>query len=75
MLNWKVYFTKNAANQARKLNKKVITVLDLLIEDLRENGPFPGKNWPNYGKLKGQKSDIRHCHLVKGKPTWYVAGQ
>lgn len=69
-MNWKVYFSRNAAKQALKLNKKVISILDLLIEDLRENGPFPGKQWPNYGKLKSQKGDFRHCHLMKGKPTY-----
>jgi mRNA-degrading endonuclease RelE of RelBE toxin-antitoxin system len=69
-MNWNVYFSRNAAKQAEKLNKKIMSILGLLIEDLRENGPFPGKQWPNYGKLQGQKTDIRHCHLVKGKPTY-----
>ena len=69
-MNWKVYFTIKASKQAIKLNKKVVSVLDLLIEDLRENGPFPGKHWPNHGKLEGQKDDIRHCRLIKGKPTY-----
>lgn len=69
-MNWNVYFSKNAAKQANKLNKKVISILSLLIEDLRANGAIPGKNWPNYGKLKNNKLDIRHCHLIKGKPTY-----
>jgi hypothetical protein len=69
-MNWNVYFSRIAAKQAAKLNQKVISILDLLIEDLREKGPAPGKQWPNYGKLKGQKLDVRHCHLIKGKPTY-----
>lgn len=69
-MKWKIYLSNNAAKQIGKLNKKVLSILDLLIEDLKEYGPFPGKGWPNYGKLKGQKTDIRHCHLTKGKPTF-----
>jgi hypothetical protein len=34
------------------------------------NGPAPGKGWSNYGKLKGNKEDLRHCHLIKGNPTY-----
>lgn len=67
MMKWNVYFSRNAAKQAAKLNRKVISVLDLLVEHLRELGPFPGKQWPNYGKLKGRKTDVRHCHLIKGE--------
>jgi mRNA-degrading endonuclease RelE of RelBE toxin-antitoxin system len=69
-MNWKVYFSRNAAKQAKSLNKKALSILDLLINDLQENGPFPGADWPNYGKLKGQKTDWRHCHLIKGRPTY-----
>jgi hypothetical protein len=69
-MNWNVYFSKNAAKQANLLNQKAIAILVLLIEDLREYGPFPGKKWSNYGKLKGQKTDWRHCHLLKGRPTY-----
>jgi mRNA-degrading endonuclease RelE of RelBE toxin-antitoxin system len=67
---WKVYFSEKAAKQARKLNKRVISILDLLVSDLRNKGGAPGKGWPHYGKLKGKKIDIRHCHLIRGKPTY-----
>jgi hypothetical protein len=67
---WTVFFTRKAAKQAKKLNQKVISVLNLLVEDLRVKGPFPGNEWPNYSKLAGHKIDIRHCHLIKGKPTY-----
>jgi hypothetical protein len=70
MNNWNVYFSRNAAKQAGRLNQKIISILDVLIEDLKQRGPAPGKMWPHYGKLKGQKSDMRHCHLTKGKPTY-----
>jgi mRNA-degrading endonuclease RelE of RelBE toxin-antitoxin system len=69
-MNWNVYFSRKAGKQAKKLNQKLTSILDLLIEDLRHNGAFPGKHWPNYSKLLGQKTDIRHCHLIKGKPTY-----
>lgn len=69
-MNWNVFFSRNAAKQTEKLNKKVISILVLLVKDLRESGPAPGKQWPNYGKLINQKTDIRHCHLMRGKPTY-----
>lgn len=69
-MNWNVYFSEKASKQAKKLNKKIITILDLLVSDLRQNGAAPGKGWSNYGKLEGKKIDIRHCHLTKGKPTY-----
>ncbi len=39
---------------------------------MKDNGPFPGKQWPNFGKLFEKKEDKYHCHLIKGRPT-YVA--
>ena len=39
-----------------------------LVREIEVNGPGKG-NWPNYGKLS---SDIHHCHLKDGRPT-YVA--
>lgn len=69
-MSWNVYFSEKAAKQARKLNNRIISILDLLVSDLQRNGPAPGKEWPNYGKLEGKKIDTRHCHLIKGKPTY-----
>lgn len=71
-MNWNVYFSEKAGKQAKKLNKRIISILDLLVSDLRNYGAAPGKGWSNYGKLKGigKKIDIRHCHLTKGKPTY-----
>lgn len=68
---WTVEFTRTAAKQLKKLNKRALRTLELLVEDLVRLGPAPGPDWPNYGKLKGKKGqDKRHCHLVKGKPTY-----
>ncbi len=70
-MKWTVEFTKNAAKQANKLDDSVKAVLLLLVTDLENGGPAPGKQWPNYSKLKGKKNqDKRHCHLIKGKPTY-----
>lgn len=68
---WTIEFTNSARKQVSKLNKQAYHALRLLVEDLKNNGPAPGKGWPNYGKLKGKaKQDLRHCHLIKGKPTY-----
>lgn len=74
-MSWQVRFTKKAAKQTEKLSKSAFQALNLLVMDLANNGPFPGKTWPNYGKLRGLKGvksdrDLRHCHLVKGNPTY-----
>lgn len=47
--------------------------MEALHLDLEDNGPDQN-GWPNYSKLKGQGENIdrRHCHLVRGNPT-YVA--
>lgn len=73
MMKWTVQFSKKAAKQVMQLKPDVKAVVRLLAEDLTREGPAPGKAWPNYGKLKGVGSkgdDLRHCHLIKGKPTY-----
>jgi mRNA-degrading endonuclease RelE of RelBE toxin-antitoxin system len=71
---WQVEFTKKAVKQVSKLNARPKAALRLLVEDLKTYGACPGNAWPNYGKLKAQKGqaneDRRHCHLIKGKPTY-----
>jgi mRNA-degrading endonuclease RelE of RelBE toxin-antitoxin system len=70
-MNWKVEFTRKVVKQISKLPLTVKAALLLLVDDLARLGPAPGKGWPNYSKLKGIKShDKRHCHLIKGKPTY-----
>ena len=70
-MSWKVELIKNVAKQLNKLPEQIKLALRLLVQDLKRYGPVPGKQWPNYSKLKGGKSfDRRHCHLIKGKPTY-----
>lgn len=72
-MNWNVTVKTNVNKQLDKLPNKVRLILQLLLEELSIKGPFPGSNWPNYSKLRtGKNIDKRHCHLIKGKPT-YVA--
>ena len=51
------------------LSQRVQSALKLLIKDLHTKGPIAEK-WPNYSKLKGFNGDKRHCHILKGKPTY-----
>lgn len=70
-MNWKVIVTNKCEKQINCLSERVLLVLQLLIDDFIEKGPIPGKNWPNYSKLRGKKSeDKRHCHIMKGNPTY-----
>lgn len=73
-MTWTVEFTHKARKQVSRLSQQPFEALRLLVEDLKHRGPSPGISWPNYGKFKGLKKneDKRHCHLVRGKPT-YVA--
>ncbi len=67
---WTIIKTKALEKQALKLNKKILIILLLLFEDLKNKGPIQHE-WPNYGKLRvAKKVDKRHCHLQKGKPTY-----
>jgi mRNA-degrading endonuclease RelE of RelBE toxin-antitoxin system len=68
--DWTVNFTKRAEKQLDKLSKSAFAALRLLVRDLESKGPAPGKEWQNYGKLRGLKRDCRHCHLIKGNPTY-----
>ncbi len=68
---WTVEFSRKASKQAGKLDVSILAALRLLVEDLKNYGPTPGRGWPNCGKLHGKKNeDKRHCHLIKGKPTY-----
>lgn len=68
---WTVEFTRNSQKQLKKLPQQALEALRLLVEDLKTKGPFPGKSWPHYSKLSGPKNeDKRHCHLIRGRPTY-----
>lgn len=73
-MSWTIEISRKAAKQLEDLSEEVQLVTQVLIQDLSDKGPNPGPGWKNYGKLKGTKKgvDLRHCHLMKGKPT-YVA--
>ena len=67
----KLIWTRKVVKQLNRLDYDVVAVLRLLVEDLKLKGPAPGKCWHNYSCLKtGKKHDKRHCHLLKGKPTY-----
>lgn len=70
-MEWNIRFTQKAAKQTQQLRERVLLVLQVLVDNLRINGPAPGKSWQNYSKLRGKKQeDKRHCHLIKGNPTY-----
>lgn len=68
-MSWNVKLSHKAVKQSIKLPLKIQTILRLLVKDLQNIGPAV-PDWPHYGKLKGQNTDKRHCHLNKGKPTY-----
>ncbi len=69
-MKWNIQFTNKAAKQTRELNEEIVLVLQLLVEDLKDKVPIPGKHWHNYGKLEGKKNeDKRHCHMLALSPT------
>ena len=71
LMIWKIQFSSKAGKQVAKLGEPVQSVLQVLVEDLKSKGPIPGKNWQNYSRLHGKKNeDKRHCHLIKGNPTY-----
>jgi len=69
---WDVEISNDAKKQIGKLSSRFANAAALLILDLADKGPaLP--DWPNYGPLKGKKSDLRHCHLAKNSKPVYVA--
>lgn len=70
-MSWTITINKNAIKQLKQSTERFSLIVRSLVNDLEVSGPCPGKHWPNYSKLKGKKSqDKRHCHLIKGKPTY-----
>ena len=73
---WKIQFTNKAAKQVQLLDERVVLALQVLVDNLQTRGPAPGKQWHNYSKLHGKKhEDKRHCHLIKGNPTYVCCWQ
>lgn len=69
-MTWSINIHRQAEKQIRKLPNTVKATLFLLIRDLTVNGPSTSGIWKNYGKLRGTSKDKRHCHIIKGKPTY-----
>jgi mRNA-degrading endonuclease RelE of RelBE toxin-antitoxin system len=68
---WEVTYSPKAKRGYEKLNEDYQAVMYLLYSEIEKEGPYR-TNWPNYGKLTGQKGEKYHCHLDKKKPR-YVA--
>ena len=69
---WHVEISNDARKQIGKLSPRFTNAAALLILDLADKGPaLP--DWPNYGRLQGKKSDLRHCHLARNSKPVYVA--
>ena len=58
---WQVKIKAKAVKNIRKLPVPIIKTAQLLVEDLKIKGPFPGKKWKNYSKLGKNE---HHCHLA-----------
>ncbi len=70
-MKWMIQYTNKASKQVGRLNRHAFEAVRLLVKDLQNNGPAPGKKWSHYGKLRAaKKEDRRHCHLNQGKPTY-----
>lgn len=73
--NWTVLIAPTARRQIKHLPKKVDEAFQLLLMELKKEGPLRA-NWPHFSSLSKQKKLIPgnayHCHIKRGKPT-YVA--
>ena len=58
---FKVDVKNSAKKSVRDLPKVAFEQFELLVEDLKQNGPIR-HNWPNYGLLKG--TNTHHCHIA-----------
>ncbi|GBU23782.1 hypothetical protein R83H12_00400 [Fibrobacteria bacterium R8-3-H12] len=58
---FKVELKNSVKKSIKKLPKAVFEEFELLVADLKQNGPVR-YNWANYGKLKG--TNTHHCHLA-----------
>ena len=67
---WQVSLSRSVMKQLNKLDASVADVLHLLVRDLKQRGSFPGFRWRNYSKFKSTIEDKRHCHLIRGRPTY-----
>jgi mRNA-degrading endonuclease YafQ of YafQ-DinJ toxin-antitoxin module len=63
--------SQSAFKSSKKLPDSVRKRLIGLLKLLEISGPVQ-KNYQNFSRLKGEKTETYHCHLKKGKPTYVV---
>lgn len=69
-MKWDVRVLKKIEKKSLRFPKSVRVAFLLLILDLERHGPAINNKWKNHGKLKGIFGDKRHCHILKGRPTY-----
>jgi len=69
-MGWQVFFKKHVVKQLDKLPRRVLFATRALVYEIEKLGPLR-HGWKNFGKLKG-KSNLYHCHIKQGKPTYVV---
>ena len=69
-MEWTVTYSNKAGKQYNKLPQSLRDAIDLLVTEIRMNGPVRN-NWRNYSKLKGT-GNKHHCHVKTGRPTYVV---
>lgn len=68
---WEVRMNRDVSKNLEKLPDLIRTKLIVLLKSLEILGPIQ-KDYKNFSKLQGEKGEIYHCHLKKGKPTYVV---
>jgi phage-related protein len=66
--DWIVNLVGQAKKALKELPPKTRDSLLTLLRELSILGPIR-HDWPNFSKLK---TDIYHCHIEKGRPTYVV---
>ncbi len=69
-MGWLVIFSNRAEKQLTKMPENIVSAVMLLIHEIKLSGPMR-HNWKNFGKLQG-RSNLYHCHLKSGRPTYVV---
>jgi len=65
---WMVEMTSKVRKQKEKLPPEIRLMFLALLAELRFKGPAQ-PSWPHFGKLKNM-TNVFHCHLNKGRPTY-----
>ena len=73
-MSWAVAYSRKAAKQKRDLPSGIAARLYSLQKQLESTGPLQ-PSFPHFGKLRGKKGEMYHCHLNKGRPTYVAVWQ